>query len=96
MKTVTKLWLLLLILVLFTPIGKGAPGYFKAGPAWGEWGPDELMELAGYVPQGLARLSSIWRPPLPGYPFYMLSAALGVLVTALVMFLVGKYLNGKD
>ena len=37
MKTTTKLWILIGILVIFTPIGLILPAYFKSGSAWGEW-----------------------------------------------------------
>lgn len=38
MKTITKLWLLIIVLVILTPLGLILPAYFKSGPAWGEWG----------------------------------------------------------
>lgn len=37
MKTITKLWLFIVILIILVPIGLILPAYFKAGPAWGEW-----------------------------------------------------------
>jgi hypothetical protein len=37
MKTINKLWILIAILVILTPVGIILPAYFKSGPAWGEW-----------------------------------------------------------
>lgn len=37
MKTISKLWILIAILVILTPTGIILPAYFKSGPAWGEW-----------------------------------------------------------
>ena len=37
MKTITKLWILAAALVILSPLGLMMPGYFKSGPAWGEW-----------------------------------------------------------
>ena len=37
MKTTTKLWIVIGILAVLTPIGLVLPAYFKSGPAWGEW-----------------------------------------------------------
>ncbi len=56
-----KLGLGLLILALFTPLGVILPEKFKAGGAWGEWGPEELQKLLGYVPAGLKRTAHLWK-----------------------------------
>jgi cobalt/nickel transport protein len=110
MKTISKLWVLLAILVIVTPIGLALPEYFKAGAAWGEWGLDEIKALAGYLPKGLERLSGLWSAPIPDYAFkgwegkalsnlsvaYVISAIAGVFVTAILIFIIGKFLTGKD
>ena len=69
MKTSTKLWILILILIILSPLGLFMPEYFKAGSAWGEWGAEEIGAMAGYVPQGLAKLSQVWSAPIPDYSF---------------------------
>ncbi len=69
MKISSKLWLGILILALLSPLGIIIPEYFKAGSAWGEWGVAEIQKLAGYIPRGLERLSSLWQAPLPDYAF---------------------------
>ena len=84
MKTITKLWILIGILIILTPVGLILPRYFKAGTAWGEW----------------KIFPSVWNAPIPDYtgsPFgYALSAALGIAVVALIVLLVGKFLKKKD
>ena len=109
MKTITKLWVLIMILIVLSPLGLLVPAYFKAGAAWGEWGADELKALAGYVPKGLERLASLWHAPIPDYAFkccegksflcqgcaYMLSAAIGILATAAIILLFGSLLRRK-
>lgn len=110
MKTITKLWIMILVLAVISPIGLMLPEHFKAGAAWGEWGAEEMKELVGYIPQGLVRLASLWNAPMPDYAFkawegkplhstsiaYIISAVFGILITALVIFLIGKFLSRKD
>lgn len=110
MKTVTKLWLALIILIIISPLGLILPELFKAGAAWGEWGIEEIKELVGYIPAGLARLSSIWTAPIPDYAFkgweekglphlslaYIISAIVGIAVTVGVAYLIGIFLSKKD
>jgi len=55
------------ILTLLSPLGLILPKAVGAGAAWGEWGSDELKDVAGYVPVELARIESTWRAPLPDY-----------------------------
>ena len=109
MKTITKFWIGLAVLIILSPLGLLLPEHFKAGTAWGEWGADEVHKLVGYVPQGLAKLSALWNAPLPDYAFkgwedkglghlsigYILSAAIGIAVTAAAMFFIGKLLTKK-
>lgn len=97
------------ILILFSPLGLWLPEHFKAGDAWGEWGTDTIKELVGYIPQGLEKLSSLWRAPMPDYAFkgweekasshlsiaYIFSAVLGIAVIVLVVILIGKLLVKK-
>jgi len=110
MKIITKFWLGMAVLILLSPLGLILPERFKAGSAWGEWGVDEMKKLVGYIPQGLEKLSSLWNAPIPDYAFkgweekglaglsfaYIVSAVIGILVTALVIFLIGKFLVKED
>lgn len=109
MKLITKFWISIAVLIVLSPIGLILPEHFKAGSAWGEWGADEIQKLTGYVPKGLEKLSSIWNAPIPDYAFkswggkglpclslaYIISGAIGVLIVALTIIFIGKFLNGK-
>jgi|SRR5208283_2568382 hypothetical protein len=60
--TVTKkLWIGIGVLIILTPLGLILPDYFKAGDAWGEWEADTIQKLVGYVPQGIEKLSVLWK-----------------------------------
>jgi len=110
MKTTTKLWIGIVILILFSPIGLWLPEHFKASDAWGEWGSDTLKELVGYIPQGLEKLSSLWSAPLSDYAFkgweekpltvlsfaYIASALIGILACIGLVFVLGKFLSKKE
>jgi cobalt/nickel transport system permease protein len=86
------LWIGLAALVVIIPIGLLAPG-----TAWGEWGAEELTSLGlAFIPQGLAKLSSLWSAPLPDYDLpslgnaslaYILSAVVGIIIVVVVVWL---------
>ena len=100
-----RLWIGLLIMTLLTPLGIYLPQKFKAGGAWGEWGREELEKLPGYVPEGLKKLTDLWKAPVPDYNFggenaafgtqvisYVISGILGVAVVIIVIYLITKFL----
>jgi hypothetical protein len=109
MRPVAKLWIATAILAILSPLGLMLPEIFKAKPAWGEWGVDEIKELVGYIPQGLGRLSNIWTALMPDYSFrswevkgllhksiaYIISGFLGAALVALIILLIGKKLSDK-
>jgi cobalt/nickel transport system permease protein len=84
----------LLVLALLSPLG-----LLATGTAWGEWGRDEIEQLAGHVPTGFARMAELWRPPLADYTapvgdhpafwvsaiWYIVSAALGIAAIAAIV-----------
>jgi len=100
-----KIWLLwgaLGVVALATPIG-----LLASGTAWGEWGVDELKDLGlGFIPSGMQRFADWWPAPLPDYSLarmgavigYILSAFVGIALTALLLYLFGRMLTrkGKD
>ena len=99
-----KLWVGIAFLALVSPLGLLIPRYFKAGPAWGEWTPQEIEGKTGYVPQGLLKEGSYWKAPLREYAFgesegglaYAGSAFLGVVLIATIMSCLGRILKGKN
>ncbi len=110
MKLLTKCWIGIGVLIVLSPLGLIIPERFKAGSAWGEWGADEMRKLAGYIPQGLEKLSSLWNAPLPDYAFkgwgekgmghvsfaYICSAVVGVALIVGIVLLIGRFLSKKD
>ena len=98
-----KIWLLwgtLGVLALATPIG-----LLASGTAWGEWGVAELKNLGlGSIPSGIQRFAHWWPAPLPEYGFprmgaiigYILSAVVGIVLIALLLWLVGRSLTRKS
>ena len=110
MKITSKLWLGIAVLIGLSPLGLILPEHFKAGPAWGEWGADEMRKLVGYIPRGMQKLSGFWSAPIPGYGFkcgedkglphlsfaYILSAIVGISIIILVVMAIGKLLTRKD
>lgn len=109
MKIITKLWIGIVALIILSPLGLILPQHFKAGSAWGEWGVDEIQKLAGYIPKGLEKLSSLWNAPVPDYAFhgweekglsrlsfaYIISAILGIVIIVTAVLLIGKILAKK-
>ncbi len=98
-----KLWIGLFILALLTPLGIILPERFNSGGAWGEWGPEELEKLIGYVPEGLKKLSELWKAPVPDYNFggegssmtvqvisYIASGVLGILAVGLLIYVISR------
>jgi cobalt/nickel transport protein len=108
--TMKKLWLGLVVLALLSPLGIIIPDRVKAGSAWGEWGPDEIREMVGFVPQGMQKAADIWQAPMPDYAFngweakgigmlsmaYVISAAVGIGIIVAISMLFGKVVNRKE
>ncbi len=109
MTTQKKLWIGLLIMALLTPIGVILPDKLKAGSAWGEWGPEEIEKLLGYVPEGLKKLSELWKAPVPDYNFggegasmtvqvisYIASGIIGILAVGIVIYVLSRVLAKNE
>jgi len=101
-----KLWTGLLIMALLTPLGILLPQKFNAEGAWGEWGIDKLEKLVGFVPEGLKKLTDLWKAPIAGYNFggegasktlqvlsYIASGFLGIAVCVLIVFVVSRFIS---
>jgi len=89
-----KLWAVLAVLMVLTPLGLVA-----VGTAWGEWSAEEFRDtgrraeisaatngakLPESVPSGLERLSSVWTAPIPDYaPPVLKSASFGYVLSAM-------------
>ena len=109
MKITTKLWIGIATLIVLSPLGLIMPERFKAGAAWGEWGADEVQVLVGYIPNGLAKLSTLWNAPVPDYAFkgweekglshlsfaYIISAIVGIALVSIAAWFIGKTLARK-
>lgn len=103
-----KLWVGIGMLILLSPLGIIIPELLKSGGAWGEWGADEIEKITGYVPEGLKKLSELWKAPMSDYSFagwkgnlkssiaYIISAILGIGIVVLVSVLIGKYITRKN
>ncbi|MGE5304245.1 MAG: PDGLE domain-containing protein [Alphaproteobacteria bacterium] len=108
-KSQRKLWIGLLVMALLTPLGIILPHIFNAGAAWGEWGVDKLAQLLGYTPQGLKKLSDLWKAPVPNYNVggrdasttfqiisYFAAGVLGVAAVGLVVYLIARFITKND
>lgn len=98
------MYLLAAALVVLTPLG-----LLAEGTAWGEWGVDEIAEIAeggkalGYVPKGLAEGWS-FEPFIPDYALdgynetavYILSAVIGVALLIIIFKLFALLLKGNS
>lgn len=104
MKTETKLWIGLGIIILLTPLG-----LIAQGTAWGEWGSDEMMKMLGFIPEGFKRLRGLWKAPIADYSLsgwnehpikasiiYILSAIVGIGAAVAFIFGIGKLLVSKE
>jgi len=93
-----KLWLIVTVFLVATPLG-----ILAAGTAWGEWSSSQFAGSGGRAaiaaasqaqpapaaaPAGLQRLSTLWTAPIPNYaPQFIKSPSFGYLLSA--MFGVG-------
>jgi cobalt/nickel transport system permease protein len=87
-------------LVILAPLG-----LIATGTAWGEWSAEDIKQRLGFVPQGFAKLEGIWKALMPDYSMsgwggtsgavggYILSAVVGIAVTALVIFAIFKLIT---
>jgi cobalt/nickel transport protein len=109
--TTKKLWIVIGILLLLSPLGVILPVLFKAHGAWGEWGRDTIEKMVGFMPDGMKRLGDVWKAPMTGYTIpgqsrglasdsigYILTGIVGVAIIAGIMYLLAKLVgrgNGR-
>jgi hypothetical protein len=110
MKTVNKLWIALIVLIILCPLGLILPDKMGAGSAWGEWGADEMEKMVGYVPAGMKKLADVWNAPMPDYAFrgqeeaplktlsvsYIVSGVVGVLVVSIITLILGRIIGRRE
>ncbi|MSP13863.1 MAG: cobalt transporter CbiM [Chloroflexi bacterium] len=99
LRQLVPMWIGMAILVILTPLG-----LLASGTAWGEWGQDELAQVLGTkaIPQGISQAFG-GIAPLPDYsvpglgevPGYVMSAVVGVLLTAILILGVGYLLSRR-
>ena len=103
-KTLKVCIIALVALVVLCPLG-----LLAVGTAYGEWGPDDIKDMIGYVPAGLQQMSELWHPALPDYDFgeghdtaaaaapgYYASAIIGVLLCVGIVYGIGQVVAKKD
>lgn len=99
-----KLWWGLGAMILLCPLGLLAPG-----TAWSEWSREEVHDMLGFVPTGLANLSDRWPALLPDYAFpgfsqvfwqnslgYIGTAIIGVAAICAITYLFGRVQKTTD
>lgn len=105
-----RLWIIVILLALLTPLGIWLPERLRAGDAWGEWGPEDVEQQVGFLPKGLAGLAGLWKAPAPDYapsgwegkPFalqgaaYIASALVGLAMCGAAIWLLGRWLARKE
>jgi len=105
-----RLWIIVALLAVLTPLGLWLPQRLGAGDAWGEWSAEDLAKQVGFVPTGLARLAGLWRAPAPDYAppgweerpllaqgvAYVLSALVGLAVCAGSIWVLGRLLARRE
>lgn len=91
------LWIALIILITLTPLGLLAQEI-----GWGEWPPEDLKKIIGYVPEGMQGIKNLWTSVLSGYNLpgfnspvksaagYIISAALGSGLIVFIIYLTGR------
>lgn len=88
------LWIGLAALVVLSPVG-----LLAAGTAWGEWAAEEIADVVGFTPSGLAATQP-WSAPIPDYAVpglnanlgYILSAGVGIALTLVVIWVIGSFM----
>lgn len=84
-----KLWAAIIALVILTPLG-----LLASGTAWGEWSGNEIKNMIGYMPKGLAksapgpRLNLFSGYGITGWSKNFFQSATGYIISAIVALVV--------
>jgi hypothetical protein len=101
-----KLWIILIVLILISPLSILLPALLGSGSAWGEWSSQQVGEMVGFIPKGMERLEALWKAPFPDYTLplfgenlkglslgYIVSAFLGTLLIVALVYGIGLYMT---
>ncbi len=105
-----KILFWLIVLAVISPAGLLLPELFHSEGAWGEWDAQTIREKTGYVPEGMAKDTALWKAPIPDYQMkkesslteksfhYILSGIAGIGSILLIIFGITKLVakNGKN
>ncbi len=99
----------LVVLALLTPLGIILPRVFHSDEPFGEWAPEHLGRLLGYVPERLMRYAHIWHAPAAGYSFpkggacigsqlffYIIAGLAGVILISLAVILLARIVRPHE
>lgn len=94
-----KYWLALGALVVLSPLG-----ILASGAPWGDWSPEEIEKMIGYLPRGIAKATEFKFKLFPDYAIsgwnntffqsatgYIISAVAGLLLIFLAVYLFSKF-----
>jgi cobalt/nickel transport system permease protein len=89
---IKPLYIVIGILILFTPLG-----LLANGTAWGEWGPEEIKNILGFLPKGMEK-GFQFNALIAGYNLgslkkcigYIISALVGVIIILIIFKILGK------
>ena len=89
---IKPLYVIIGILILFTPLG-----LLANGTAWGEWGTEEIKNFIGFVPKGMddgfnfkALIPDYNLGNVQEYLGYIISALLGVIIILIIFKILSK------
>jgi len=98
-----SLIIIMALLILATPLG-----LLASGTAWGEWDNEQVKAIAGFIPEGMEKLSGIWNALLPDYSIpgfgdgfmyssagYIISAIVGIMLIIAVMLATNLFIAKK-
>jgi hypothetical protein len=73
------LLIFILTVVVLTPLG-----LIAEGPAWGEWSPEEIKAMLGYVPESIATTKPLMATLIPDYEIRGLGSLASTWVSAII------------